>query len=94
MDLLCGCSSVVRALPCQGRGRELESLHPHQICLYVTSCDVFYFRESKLNLAPWRSGYAAVCKTVYTGSNPVGASKETWASGGIGIRDGLKIRWS
>lgn len=25
-----GCSSVVRALPCQGRGRELESLHPHQ----------------------------------------------------------------
>ena len=24
-----GCSSVVRALPCQGRGRELESLHPH-----------------------------------------------------------------
>ena len=28
---LCGCSSVVRALPCQGRGRELESLHPHQI---------------------------------------------------------------
>lgn len=26
-----GCSSVVRALPCQGRGRELESLHPHQI---------------------------------------------------------------
>gem|GEM_PF-4724614 len=27
---ICGCSSVVRALPCQGRGRELESLHPHQ----------------------------------------------------------------
>ena len=26
-------------------------------------------------LAPWRSGYAAVCKTAYTGSNPVGASK-------------------
>ena len=25
-------------------------------------------------LAPWRSGYAEVCKTVYTGSNPVGAS--------------------
>gem|GEM_PF-143997 len=26
-------------------------------------------------MAPWRSGYAAVCKTAYTGSNPVGASK-------------------
>lgn len=25
-------------------------------------------------MAPWRSGYAAVCKTAYTGSNPVGAS--------------------
>lgn len=25
--------------------------------------------------APWRSGYAEVCKTLYTGSNPVGASK-------------------
>ena len=26
-------------------------------------------------MALWRSGYAAVCKTVYTGSIPVGASK-------------------
>ena len=25
--------------------------------------------------APWRSGYAEVCKTFYTGSIPVGASK-------------------
>ena len=24
-------------------------------------------------LAPWRSGYAAACKAVYTGSIPVGA---------------------
>ena len=29
--ILRGFSSVVRALPCQGRGRELESLNPHQI---------------------------------------------------------------
>ncbi len=42
-------------------------------------------------MAPWRSGYAEVCKTFYTGSIPVGASKN-WASGGIGIRGGLKIR--
>ena len=25
-----GVAQLVRALPCQGRGRELESLHPHQ----------------------------------------------------------------
>ena len=25
--------------------------------------------------APWRSGYAAACKAVYTGSIPVGASR-------------------
>ena len=25
-------------------------------------------------VAPWRSSYAAVCKTAYTGANPVGAS--------------------
>lgn len=31
-----------------------------------------------------------VCKTIYAGANPVRASR---ASGGIGIRDGLKIRW-
>lgn len=30
--------------------------------------------DSDTSPAPWRSGYAAVCKTVYTGSNPVGAS--------------------
>ncbi len=47
-------------------------------------------------MAPWRSSYAAVCKTVYMGANPVGASIYLFigASGGIGIRDGLKIRWS
>jgi hypothetical protein len=30
VSLLCGCSSVDRALPCQGRGQEFESPHPHQ----------------------------------------------------------------
>ena len=28
-------------------------------------------------MALWRSGYAEVCKTLYTGSIPVGASKKT-----------------
>lgn len=48
-------------------------------------------------LAPWRSGYAEVCKTFYTGSIPVGASsfyvarrhKGKWWNG---IHGGLKIR--
>jgi hypothetical protein len=29
----------------------------------------------RLNMAWWESGYPAVCKTAYTGSNPVQASK-------------------
>src|SRR3954451_15114600 len=33
--------------------------------------------------APWRSGYAAACKAVYTGSIPVGASSETPATAGL-----------
>ena len=33
MSEVCGFSSVVRALPCQGRGRELESLNPHHVVL-------------------------------------------------------------
>ncbi len=28
-------------------------------------------------MAPWRNGYAEVCKTFYTGSIPVGASINT-----------------
>jgi hypothetical protein len=30
---ICGCSSVDRALPCQGRGHEFKSRHPHQFLL-------------------------------------------------------------
>ena len=30
-------------------------------------------------LVLWRSGYAAVCKTAYTGSIPVGTSKQSYA---------------
>ena len=29
LNYLCGFSSVVRALPCHGRGQELESPNPH-----------------------------------------------------------------
>src|SRR3954465_3588668 len=34
--------------------------------------------------APWRSGYAAACKAVYTGSIPVGASEKSPATRGFG----------
>lgn len=44
-----------------------------------------------LILAPWRSGYAAVCKTVYMGSNPVGASSFNLGGWWNGIHGGLKI---
>ena len=33
----CGCSSVGRALPCQGRCREFESRHPLQPCIHQGS---------------------------------------------------------
>ena len=39
--LFCECSSVVRALPSQGRSRELESLHSHQI--NFTPSQVFFY---------------------------------------------------
>nr|DAF05703.1 MAG TPA: hypothetical protein [Caudoviricetes sp.] len=32
--MLCGYSSVVRALPCHGRGQELESPNPHHERLF------------------------------------------------------------
>lgn len=44
-----------------------------QILEYLTITD-------KLYMAPWRSGYAEVCKTFYTGSIPVGASKRKYPS--------------
>src|SRR5262245_6742249 len=38
-------------------------------------------RLDPLIRAPWRSGYAAACKAVYTGSIPVGASVPTTEKG-------------
>lgn len=35
--------------------------------------------ECSILMAPWRSGYAGVCKTSYTGSIPVGASQAHFA---------------
>src|SRR3990167_11076355 len=88
----CGNSSVGRAQPCQGWGREFESRFTLKISLRKI-LGFFSF------MAGWQSGYAAACKAVYAGSIP--ASAFTFflvpvfcPGGGIGRRKGLKIpRW-
>ena len=59
-----GNSSVGRARPCQGRGREFESRFPLQFRRYPPFGPV----------ARWQNGYAAACKAVYAGSIPTLAS--------------------
>jgi len=55
-----GNSSVGRARPCQGRGREFESRFP------------LHFRDALQ--AGCQSGYVAACKAAYAGSIPAPAS--------------------
>src|SRR5215216_3350699 len=63
------------------------TVRPHTISLRTTSSPpdrvpgpgrTYLFQRPPATLvdppAPWRSGYAAACKAVYTGSIPVGAS--------------------
>ena len=57
----CGNSSVGRAIPCQGIGREFESRLPLQFIAFLST------------MAGWQSGYAAACKAVYAGSIPAPA---------------------
>jgi hypothetical protein len=42
-------------------------------------------RYARSPAAPWRSGYAAACKAVYTGSIPVGASQNPPQNGGFAV---------
>ena len=68
-----GLAQLFRARPCQGRGQGLESPDPHHdkdLCQFGTGL----FLAKITYMAPWRSSYAAVCKTVNAGANPVGAS--------------------
>ena len=79
-----GNSSVGRAQPCQGWGREFESRFPLQILrlrketsvLVTAPTEVFLSRQRGASppLAGWQSGYAAACKAVYLGSTPGPAS--------------------
>ena len=82
---ICGNSSVGRAQPCQGWGREFESRFPLQFYNPPTWWIIF--------LAGWQSGHAAVCKTADAGSIPTPASscKIVCPGGETGRRKGLKI---
>ena len=59
-----GSSSVGRAIPCQGIGREFESRLPLQ---NLIAC------VSHSTVAGWQSGDAAACKAVNAGSIPAPA---------------------
>ena len=84
MGLVCGNSSVGRAQPCQGWGREFESRFPLQILHRTPARPGFFFsgpltrrenprynpRSAFHTTARWQSGHAAACKAVYLGSIP------------------------
>jgi hypothetical protein len=82
MRVFRGNSSVGRARPCQGRGREFESRFPLQVRKSPVRRGFFSgFRAAPhgVTLAPrlpagWQSGYAADCKSAYAGSIPTSAS--------------------
>ncbi len=72
----CGNSSVGRAQPCQGWGREFESRFPLQSCSPRPRPlpGFLLFGQCPHSVAEWQSGYAAACKAVYLGSIPGSAS--------------------
>src|SRR3546814_15648140 len=90
LRVLRGNSSVGRARPCQGRGREFESRFPLQIWQNPGNAGVLFFRRNAPPSVPpairvssirsskspawWQSGYAAACKAAYAGSIPTQAS--------------------
>ena len=75
-----GNSSVGRAQPCQGWGREFESRFPLQFVRRGRrgnrgGVSPFYCIDAMRRVwAGWQSGYAAACKAVYAGSIPTPAS--------------------
>src|SRR5450631_4659292 len=67
-----GNSSVGRASPCQGEGREFESPFPLQFC--ALRGRTRHVRSPGSREARWQNGHAAACKAVYAGSIPTLAS--------------------
>ena len=53
---------------------QLVEQRPEEPCVPSSSLGGATIDDSNHLRAPWRSGYAEVCKTFYTGSIPVGAS--------------------
>src|SRR4051812_5415723 len=75
-------AQLARASACHAEGRGFESHQPLASTLtprwHGSPAGRISLSNSSLGLlppAPWRSGYAAACKAVYTGSIPVGASR-------------------
>ena len=102
LPLCCGNSSVGRARPCQGRGREFESRFPLQF-MKPRTVEASVFRAfgglptaHAAAMARWQSGHAAACKAAYAGSIPTLASIArhppvhrafaSWQPGAIGKR--------
>ena len=75
---ICGNSSVGRAQPCQGWGRQFESGFPLQTGDMEPRLYAGAFLSARrvclYPLAGWQSGYAAACKAVDAGSIPASAS--------------------
>ena len=75
---ICGNSSVGRAQPCQGWGRQFESGFPLQTSDMEPRSYAGAFLSGRRvclhPLAGWQSGYAAACKAVDGGSIPPSAS--------------------
>merc|ERR1712146_625040 len=69
-----GNSSVGRAQPCQGWGREFESRFPLQFQVSQCPPESTKIRFLRSFPARWQSGYAADCNSVYAGSIPTRAS--------------------
>ena len=104
--LLSGNSSVGRAQPCQGWGREFESRFPLQIACKnpVPKAGVFSPRDSQKSvLGPplWLSGRVVMqrpakpCTSVrFRAQPPYSVPNSSRPGGEIGRRNGLKIRRS
>src|SRR6266404_46395 len=79
---------TAREAPCKRRG-DLAQTH------WLGSLAPAKARDGPIPLpcflATWRSGYAAACKAVYTGSIPVVASTKPQQPRGLGVRSALRM---
>ena len=97
--LLSGNSSVGRAQPCQGWGREFESRFPLQVTNPASRRGVFYCLRSVIYTQIWLSGRVVMqrpakpCTSVRFRAQPPYSVRNLSRPGGeIGRRNGLKIR--